>query len=540
MHWSDNEPFVNPNALATYSYRNQLLRFMPSGFRTDRDFAALVYVRMKKSSTARYGHKTVVKAATDRWILFDAADREVLFTRDRHALDGDRPLNDLLKEKWDYAIVPGFGSQHSDDLPVDRFMVNHVAFTPETEPKWRSNKTFLTTNKLVSIDSAGFQLGYGALDFVNPEYLCNFYNENGDEGVVIDIPTRAVIQSSELIAETARIQNANGKFMSRHLRIDFRLGNVAHGISLKDMDAYRRIVENNSIDYAFLCYGGNSRFNVVEVLHRTFHIMLTGRRYEQYHMLGLATPPLIALLSYLIYALARTGDRRLITFDASSPIALSLSRRHYSQTAFYTPFDFVSYGERDGDVVMPGGHLPNTANAYPMNDPALNMIGPYQDYIRLWSADTIFPPLILANINYVSRYTTMMNTYAEQLDKKTFKELLMSQMKSSKHRHLCAVGIDYINAVIDGGANEKALASAFKHYSYYMPMFTGAPQLKSFPLIGDDLTEEAESPTRGAELLANIKQAIKNFNLFHKKGIAVDPRFRKTKREFTSTSSKPI
>lgn len=532
-----NEPFVISRAPATKTMEGHLLRLAASGIQSDFDFSPHFYVRMKTGAKVDYSSPVRLLGCGARWVHFDAPDREVLFTRENVTFDGDRPFNDLTKDKWDYSVALGFSTICGNDFPVDRFMINPNLFVEQTEPRLRSPKTIVSTSKLVMSDSGGFQLGYGGLDFIHPEYLVQFYTDNADEGVVLDIPTRALVlkgkEGRDIFKATAHVHKMNGEFMYKHLPKDFRLGNVLHGITLQDSDLYRGIVEDSPVDYKFACIGGMSRFNVVEGAYRTLRSMLNGRKYDHYHLLGLASPPFIAVLSWMMAELARSGRRCLMTYDASSPITLTVNRGYYSQQTHYSQFDRINYGEIDSGRKTPAGDVANPFRSYAVQDPILNLVGGLMDYIHLYPSRTVRSFLVYANIHSLSRYTSMMNFYAADLDERTYKDLLADQYKGSKHKALLLVAIEFVTYALQHG-----LDKAFAKFKFYMPSFTGAIQLKPFPLMDD--SEEAVTFGRAEELTQCVKQSIANFQRWHKGKWKDAPKMSKPKRIHMSTNARPI
>lgn len=534
------EPFVIKRASSTASMKNHLVRLVASGIQSGFEFAPHIFVRMKTGREVNYNTPIKVLEASDRWVHFDAHDREVLFTRENVTFDGDRPFNDQCCEnKWDYSVPLGFSTLCGDDFPIDRFMINPHAFIDATAPRLRTKNTLVTTSKLIMADSGGFQLGYGGVDFINPEYLAQFYTDNADEGVVLDIPSRALVlkgtEGREILDATAKVHNLNGSYLYKNLPKDFRLGNVAHGLTLADYDHYRKQVERVDVDYKFMCIAGTSRFNVVEGCYRTLRTMTHGREYDHYHLLGIAAPPFIALMSWMMAELARDGKRKLMTYDASSPIALTVNRGYYSQQAHYTQFDRINYGEVDSGRKTPAGSMSNPFRVYATQDPILNLVGGCMDYIHLWPSHTVRAFMVFANIHAMSRYTSMMNLYAQDLSAKEYKELLADQFKGSKHKALTLVAVDFISYAVQHG-----LDKAFAKFKFYLPSFTGAASLKPFPLIGDDTEEEGTLTGRAEELTKNVKNAIANFTRWHAGKWKDAPRFSKPNRIHKATNARPI
>lgn len=506
---TDKAPFQFDAQPATKAYAEHRFRFVPCGYLPEGRMNTTIYVRYKKTRELSYDKPIRVVNASDRWVHFDCPDRELMFTRDGLTLGGDRVFNTAEKQ-WDKAVHLNVASIMGNDLAFDRFMINAHAFG-ENMPNLRKPGVHASTDKVVVQDSGGYQVAHGAVDFINPLKLAESYRNNADEGVILDLPPRQLGDDPEIIKAVARIHALNARLMSKEFKKDFRFGNVLQGLHIDQVDVYRKIVEKDPIDYAFLCIASALRFNIVETTHRCLHIILQGRQYPHYHILGVGNPTLIALLSQMAYSLGRAGKHVLLTADASSPIGFALNRAAYVHPAYYESFSVVRFGERMAiDKNFPGGALPNAFKQFATSDQIAQAVGGYTDLIHLYNSSMVQAPIIYSNQVQLSNYVLMMGQYAKNLSPKEYRELCMMQFHGSKHCVLLGVALDYLEYALQHG-----IQKAFARYAHYMPAFTGSKTLKPFAtLIGEDGYEDETKEVNKAR----FKGVIQNFLEFHKTG----------------------
>lgn len=470
----------------------------------------IIYVRFKSSREMSYDKPVQVVDASDRWVLFDCPDREVMFSRDSLTLGGDRVFN-TSGRKWDKAILLNVASQMGNDLAFDRFMINTHGFGENNMPNLRDPSVCSTTNKVVMQDSGGFQIAHGAVDFINPVTLAGIYTRNADEGIVLDLPARQLGDDPEVLKKTAAIHRLNARLMQKNLPKNFRLGDVAHGLNLDLVDGYRKNTNDEKIDYKFLCISGALRFNMVETIHRCLHIMTTGRQYDHYHVLGVGNPPLLAALARLVYMMKQSGRHVLLTTDASSPIGFALKRTAYVQSAYYSALSPTRFGEKlHSSSDTPAGKYANAHRHFATSDQITSAIGGYLDFMHLYNSSVVQAPLIYSNQLQLANYVALMGEYADKLSTKEYVELTESQFYGTKHCVLLGVAIKYLEYAFQHGIDK-----AYARYSLYMPTFTGDKGLRSFPALNGD--EEGD----GEELTINkdrFKRVIANFAHFHRTG----------------------
>lgn len=511
MKKENNASFNMPQGMAR-GFGDLRFRFYPCGYKPI-DHDTLVYVKHKHGAQTSFDQTYSIVGLDAHYVHFDFPDRELLFTCNAYAPGGDRAFNKPKSgDRWHSAIAMSVASSVGDDLPIDRFMINPHAYSPNTEPKLRMPETVVKSDKVIISDSGGFQLGHGAMNFIHPGELCEFYMRNVDEGVVLDIPARQ-LGDSDILKHTAKIQNLNTKYMKKILPKNFRLSTVAHGLSLDRVDQFRNDIESVDADFPIICISGTLRFNLLEGLHRILHIIETGQRYEQYHVLGVSNPPFYAALIRAAYVLKKKGIDVLITADSSSPLAFSLKHTYYSQSAFYDGLNPTRFGQKmSSSADTPGSLLPNPHRRLQSTDPLTQAIGGYQDIISTFNTSITQPYLMYINQLELARYVNQMCLHANDLDHKEYKALVREQYQRSTHRHLLQVALDYLNVYA-----ESDLKTAYEKYKFYMPQFSGERGMVTYPSMIQTASEVEQEVEYGVKRKHLIK-VIRGYYEFHKSG----------------------
>lgn len=507
------EPFSYPNNKMSQAFGDLRFRFYPCGWKSvDQD--TIVYVKYKSTHKQSFDNSHSVLGLASNYIHFDFPDRELLFTSDSFVTGGDRPFNHPASgDNWHAAVPLTVATSAANDLPFDRFMINPHAYTEKTEFKLRDPKTFATSDKIIISDSGAFQLGHGAMNFIHPKELSEFYIRNVDEGVVLDLPARA-LGDTDILKHTAKIQNLNTRYMKKILPKSFRLATVAHGLSLDKITQFRRDIEDVDSDFPIMCISGSLRFNLLEAIHRILHVIMNGAEYNQYHILGVANPPFLAALIKMSYVLKQKGIDVLVTADSSSPIAFSLKHTYYNQRAFYDALNPTRFGSKmSSNKENPTARYPNPHRRFSSSDPLTQIIGGYQDIISTYNVTITQQYLLYMNQLELVRYINQMCLSANDTTCKEYKELVIEQFRNSMHRHLLAATMDYLKVFL-----EYDLETAYNKFKYYMPAFSGEHTLSKLPSMIDSASEQELEAEYGVKKKHLVK-VIKGYYEFHSKGI---------------------
>jgi len=517
------EPFVYKKHKMTKAYGDMRFRFYSCGHTPD-EHNQIIYVKYKPMANQTVDSQAIILSSDIDHVHFDLPDRELLITKNNFVIGGSRPLNKPNKEGWHKAVSLTPMTSVADDWPFDRFMINPHAYTDNTEPKIRDTRTQYTSDKVCIADSSAFQLGHGHLQFIDPDTLCGFYDRNADEGVVLDIPTRHLSDKISILKHTAKLQNLNTKYMKKrmfdyHGRKDFRFATVFHGLSMPSLEFFRNKIEEFDDDFPIVCISGAMRFNVLESIHRMLKIILKGKQYPQYHLLGVGHPVLLSLVIWLSYLLKRSEKDILITSDASSAIMLSAAHTYYSQNVYHEGLNLTRFGlKMDTNKDAPSGNTPNSYRRIMTIDPISEIVGGYQDIISGYNIAATRTYIKYVNMLSMHRYFNMMCLYADTLDHKGYKELIIEQYKKSTHVQLMSVTMDYLQMVFEGGMTDKAVDRAYNKYKFYMPTFSGEATLHKFPAIQEEEEQDQFLLKKRAFVKKHLITVINNYYEFHRSG----------------------
>jgi len=171
-------------------------------------------------------------------------------------------------------------------------------------------------------DSGGFQLVSGREDFIDPKMLAVKHSLYADSGVSLDLPVSGITDKKfALIA--AKMLIANSKVLRDNMDKRARLMNVCHGATLEIRSAFLDQITKEPMQS--LCIAGlrKSAVGVEKGFDRTTplafasHILLamlkTERTYKHYHVLGVATPWQMAIIS-----LIANLHQKIVTSDSAS------------------------------------------------------------------------------------------------------------------------------------------------------------------------------------------------------------------------------
>lgn len=175
---------------------------------------------------------------------------------------------------------------------------------------------------LIVSDSGGFQLHSGAEDFLDPHEIVKAHNKVCDIGIVLDMPLPHRFQKDLLMREAA-IQKKNTEIFIKEKRKSLEFLNVFHGSTFYLRQKHRELVEDSRIGRVAL--GGVKTLDLIPLVLHTLFVVMNGRKYDQYHVLGVSGLERWVALSYI-------GHKRLaklITSDSSSYIQCGINMQYF-------------------------------------------------------------------------------------------------------------------------------------------------------------------------------------------------------------------
>jgi hypothetical protein len=175
---------------------------------------------------------------------------------------------------------------------------------------------------LIVSDSGGFQLHSGAEEFLDPHEIVETHNKVCDVGICLDIPLPHKFQK-DLLIRAAHVQKANTEIFLKHKRKSLSILNVIHGSTFYLRDKYREVVEDDRMDLCAL--GGMKTLDLIPLVLHMIHVMTSGKKYNQYHALGVSGLERWTALSYL----GHKKIAKLITSDSSSYIQCGINMQYF-------------------------------------------------------------------------------------------------------------------------------------------------------------------------------------------------------------------
>lgn len=303
-------------------------------------------------------------------------------------------------------------------------------------------------NQTLIADSGGFQIQSERFDFISPHKLVDWYNRNVDLGMVLDFPSGGMWWPG-LLDKMAAAQNACTDILLKNKRPDLELLNIFHGETFEDVQNFRSIVERPEIDR--LAIGGTYYASILHSIHYTAQIMMTGKKYKHYHMLGVSN---IRQL-YLVMRMASQGVAEYITSDSSTFLQEALNKGYYVWPEVAAPMRYYKIGDKT--------NRPNSGKILPCSCPVCSALK-YSDIFSVFSGNVI---TFLHMYHNLFAFESMIRGMYDIIRDSSVKELkqLMRRQFSTRSAHLQEVlsGLDYVDEVAANG-----LESGAKKVAYFL------------------------------------------------------------------------
>lgn len=415
---------------------DQRVRFYPSGQVPSDMSQHGLWVKLKKHPTS-----TPVRLIGNhqKWLHFDAPDREVLLVRDGIQIDQDAPLG------MGFDRFVSFSSVHrvSDDRNNDRFLINPFTMTKRDKAMHlRTGKVLDATRMLVLSDSSGFQIRSGIVEWVDPEELASFYSHNVDEGMTLDIPCGGA--SHDLFAACAEVQAHNSAYLKKHTTSNVDVFNVIHGIEVEEMIRYRKLTDKYDSDFGCLSVPSSMNLPPVKQLDRMAYVMCVGPQYAQYHMLGLASVVPLLLVTRMVHKIAKLGRDIFVTSDSSSFYYQGKRRIAYHQAAHYETLRKLELGSN-----TPGGKYANHHRILPCSCHVCSNVK-YVDimsHIDSWPSSRYF---VEHSEWAYAEWLSQINLYAKDMSDKDYYVYCLSVVAPAFKNHV-KMGLQYIEDLLTHG-----------------------------------------------------------------------------------------
>lgn len=384
-----------------------------------------IYLKYKKSDVPGIH----IKECGKHHIWYTTPDREIFMTRDTFANESVYPRG------FDKCIdLNTFNDNACDGLGLQYVMTN---YTHETF-KNLGRGSVKEENKKVQIlsDSGGLQLVRGVTGLIHPKNLVEFFNENADAGMILDIPL--FVKSEKLMLRAAKLQKRNNDIMLAHSRKGLDLINVFHGSTVEDRKKFRDIVETDKIRRVAI--GGLYRQKPVTFVNTIYELVEGGSfRYKQYHALGIYIVGYIMLL----VKMANSGDNPPhITSDSTSHVQASNNYIYHLQPDEKHSMVRPSIGVKAGAYANPAMHL--------LCNCTICRNIKHRDILS-FGTNRFAPFLALHNAIEMARYAHSLQEICRSVTPAEYNSYCFHQLKNSADKHDVKQALDFIDIVTQEG-----------------------------------------------------------------------------------------
>lgn len=475
-------------------------QFYPCGYIPSRADNQLLWVRYKTRAERAEASRDFMAYATELGVYIDTPDRQLYFDRAGHMSNEDRPLLN-----WDKCVCVGLQWSTSNDIPGDRYMINHTAYTSrDNKMRLRSDiPKHMQTNKTVICDSGGFQLRSGKEFWIDPEELAQFYNDYVDEGVTLDVPIPTY--NRELLTRMLGVQKSNSQTLIRNVNKHVKIANVAHGIDYDDFIFVReRLWEDPRMD--ILCIPSSVMIPELKSIDRLLYHITHGQHYRQYHMLGIYQTSWLSIAIKAVVEFNKISGRPpiLLTSDASSGIYSANALRYHRQPV---PYKQVSRWAI-GTVVDAGGHNHGVHKTLTCGCPVCENVK-YTDIFKLAGDINTSTWLTRHNEQETIRWARMMEDAAIHMPTKDYIKFCLTQIPIRGKRSVLDA-FEYLEVFLQDGWD-----AAHKKYRHKLTsLFNAKIKQKLYEGSHDGLGEN-ENVTN---LHKHLNEVLTRYERYHKTG----------------------
>lgn len=290
-----------------------------------------VYVKYKSNDP----HKITVKQTTKDYIWFVCPDRELVIVRNNQEMDAFYPYGDSFDEVVDFNL---FNDSVSKALGIEYIMTNYAHSTNSVNSRLGAS---LPPDERIQVlsDSGGLQLARGLKESIHPVELMEFYNQNADAGMVLDLP---LFFSDPVIAKKAAYQQRANVEAMLAVGKGVELINIFHGQSPEERAMFRDIVEMPEIPR--LALGGIYGYLPLSSVNAIYNTISGKQQYKQYHVLGIYTSEMVPLMVKLAHS---AGVH--LTSDSSSHLQSAANKAYHFQFDIHHNMKRIPIGTRGAE-----------------------------------------------------------------------------------------------------------------------------------------------------------------------------------------------
>lgn len=475
-----------------------------------------IYIKYKGSA-----NEVRLIEQSSRHVHIVCPDRELYIVNDKHF---EHPYQPPFS--YDEVVnVSPFWALHGNATGIQNYMMNYSQYIGKEQQsaKLRKHGRSPLHNQTIFADSGGFQLKSGKFDYISPKKLVEWYNDNVDIGLVLDIPSSGYFWPG-LIEKMAKAQSSNIDVMLKHKRPDLELLNIFHGQNIKDIEVYRSIVERPEIERTAI--GGAYYHTILQSIDHACQVMTQGRKYKHYHMLGIGNIRQI----YALMRMASKGIAEYITSDSSSFLQEAMNKGYFVCPTISSPPRYLNIGDKYSK--------PNAGQTLPCSCPVCKSLK-YMDVLNSFTGNILAFMLLYHNLFRFTQHTEAMYDVISTATKKDLKDLLRAQLETRKFgRDEVLACIDYVDDFAEGGRDYAA-----QNLSYFLTQPEESESADTMPtLFGSGATEQRDTTDTLDEsnpIRVRMEQVLDRFitnqSDKHEK-VAIDKRIIKTEGHMTEAS----
>lgn len=470
--------------------------FVPAGisFQAIRHFG--IYIKYKKGNNS-----IEFPTVTPNYIHIKAPDRELVIVAGK----GSSTLPPFSYDE--YIPLDLFNATTSESFQespyfLQEYMINFLDCHGKKGHTPYTRRGPYKSGPRIMSDSGGYQISRDRIDFVNPYQLIQFYNENVDVGMVLDIPFFSQ-GADDILAMSMEAQANNNKILVENKRDDLELVNVCHGHTPK---AYRRFHDGvYRPEIRRLAIGLAYTATYLSSLHRILDTSeYTQGLYDSYHILGVSN--IVQVISLI--KMAQLELIPYITSDSTTHIQASVNREYIFSPFLTAPFKRVKLKKSE--------YKASSDSLLPCNCPVCSALR-YTDIMVALENALGFSLLAFHNMFTTLNYITNMKNVIQEVSTKELKEIMAVQFasRSSNVQGEMSKMLDFLAHTKDHG-----LEAARKKFAFYLktldygngeskPLFGGTAELR---LKEDLVVNEEESELEGVEWeRARFRKVMSNF-----------------------------
>lgn len=201
------------------------------------------------------------------------------------------------------------------EVNSDYVLINASSIKPHQVEMYKEK--IKNSNKKILVDSGGFQLLTGVLDYINPKDVIKIQNELADIGFILDVPPLRSTDESTLKSCIAKTKEniLSVKDIPRNFDYYF----VLHSHEITSMERWF-----NELEHLDTFEGISTKGNTKQkLLLGLMYISTTS--YTKHHILGVGSNLAMTLINYFYNKEPKVMER--VTFDSSSPLVWSRNKR---------------------------------------------------------------------------------------------------------------------------------------------------------------------------------------------------------------------